>query len=459
METREIVIPYKPREWAKGMHESLLRWLVLILHRRAGKTTAVINHHQRAALDDEWEARRLKFLAPDLTESDLVPLMRERVYCHIMPTYKQAKNVAWDMLKYYANPIPGAFTNEQELSVRYPNGSRLMLFGADSPDSFRGIGPSGVSFDEYSQQPSNIFGEVLSKALADHLGYAIFLGTIKGKNHLYRTYEAGKNDPEWFSLWQNVAGSLATESGPTIIALRRAVEDDRKLIGKGLMMEEEFEQEWNLSTEAAIKGSYYGKLIAKARNEGRIKLVPYDKSIPAHTFWDLGVGANLVCIIAQRVSNEVKIIDTWQGSGDQGLLDGMLEIKKKPYFFGQHFFPHDVTAREETTGKTRKEQLEQARYDVQVVPDIGVQNGVAAVQRMFNRLWIDEGQVLFLEAITQYHQEWDEKRGMFQDNPYKDWASHFSDALRYLAVSEDKMSNEYQEVRTYRPQWAGYNRK
>ena len=38
----------------------------------------------------------------------------------------------------------------------------------------------------------HIFGEVLSKAIADHLGYAAFLGTIKGKNQLYKTYQAGK---------------------------------------------------------------------------------------------------------------------------------------------------------------------------------------------------------------------------------------------------------------------------
>ena len=58
----EIVIPYFPRQWAIGFHASLCRWLVLVLHRRAGKTTAVINQHQRAALDNDWEAGRLRAL-------------------------------------------------------------------------------------------------------------------------------------------------------------------------------------------------------------------------------------------------------------------------------------------------------------------------------------------------------------------------------------------------------------
>lgn len=68
MEKRQVEIPYEPRNWAKAMHGSLKRFAVLVLHRRAGKTTAVLNHHQRAALDDDWERKRLLSLRADLTE-------------------------------------------------------------------------------------------------------------------------------------------------------------------------------------------------------------------------------------------------------------------------------------------------------------------------------------------------------------------------------------------------------
>ena len=59
-----VVVPYKPRNWARPFHASLKRWSALVLHRRAGKTTAILNHHQRAALDDAWETRRLRYLLP-----------------------------------------------------------------------------------------------------------------------------------------------------------------------------------------------------------------------------------------------------------------------------------------------------------------------------------------------------------------------------------------------------------
>src|SRR5207244_4587623 len=104
------------------------------------------------------------------------------------------------IVKQYSTVIPGVEYNEAELTVKYPNGSRLTLYGADNPDSLRGIGLWGVVFDEYSQQPSNIFTEIIRPALADHSGYAVWLGTPKGKNEFYRLYEQGKKDDGWYSV-------------------------------------------------------------------------------------------------------------------------------------------------------------------------------------------------------------------------------------------------------------------
>ena len=68
------------------------------------------------------------------------------------------------MLKKYTNDIPGIKKNESELRVDFAhNGARIQLYGADNPDALRGIGLNGVIFDEYSQQPSSIFTEVVSK--------------------------------------------------------------------------------------------------------------------------------------------------------------------------------------------------------------------------------------------------------------------------------------------------------
>ena len=357
-------------------------------------------------------------------------------YAYIAPFYRMAKNIAWDLVKYYARQIEEIEFNEAELTVKYPNGSRLTLYGADNPDSLRGIGLWGVVFDEYSQQPSNIFTEIIRPALADHVGYAIWIGTPKGKNEFYRLYAGiGKEGKKIENFERDWLSLLLTVDDTKIISTQE-LEDSRNI-----MSEDEFQQEWYCSFEAAIKGAYYASELAEARKQNRIKLVPYDETIRVHTIWDLGVGSNLVCIMAQRVSNEIKIIDTWQGSGDMGILDALREIKQKPYFFGRNFFPHDVEAREETTGKSRKEMIKQAGFDVTVVEDIGVDNGIEAAKAMFRRLWINESCETFIDHIGQYQREWDDKKGMFKREPLHNFSSHFADCLRYLAVSEPLMTN------------------
>ena len=253
-----ITIPYQPRDWQTRRHECRKRWIALVLHRRAGKTTAVLNHLQRDAL--------------------LTPNSR---FAFLAPTYKQAKNIAWDLLKYYARPIPGVEFNEAELTVKYPNGARLTLYGVDNPDSLTGNALWGVGFDEYSQQPSNVFSEIIRPALGDHEGYAIWIGTPKGKNELYNLYEYSKTDPDWFSL-------LLTAEDTKIIP-KAELEDARKT-----MTDDEYQQKFMCSFEAAIKGAYYAKVLEQARKDKRITDVPHEAILRVHTWWDLGVGDSTV---------------------------------------------------------------------------------------------------------------------------------------------------------------------
>lgn len=438
-----ICIPYKPRNWARPFHASYRRWSALVMHRRAGKTTGVLNHHQRAALDDGWEAGRLKALESAFTSDEVKELLEHRRYGHILPSLVQAKTVAWDPLKRIAAVVPGARPNESELSIRYPNGNVVRLFGADNPDAFRGQPFSGVSYDEYSQQPPNLHGEVVSKALADHVGYAIWAGTIKGKNHLFRTYQAAKGHADWFALWQDVDVTLQTEEGATITAIRRSMADDLEQIRQGLMTQAEFDQEWYLSPTAAIKGAYYGKELAAAVREGRIRAVPYDPALKVHDVWDLGKGTKMAVGMFQRFGRSVQMIDYVQGKESDGIPQVIKMLQEKPYIWGKHFAPHDVRSTDIGTGKTRLETAKALGWSFEIVPELTIDDGISAGRLMFPRLWIDEERCqAFIDAIGQYRQEWDDKKGIFRDIPLHDWASHPADMYRYAAVVEEQMINE-----------------
>ena len=457
--TTHVTVPYAPRCWADPFHDSYARWSCLVLHRRAGKTTAVINHHQRAALDDAWERTRLRHLKPEVTDANLTELLRGRFYAHILPTYRQAKLTTWDMAKYFATPIPGVTFNEAELRIDYPNGSKLQLFGSDKPDRLRGLAFSGVSFDEYGMHPPNVFSEVVSKALADHLGYAIFAGTIKGRNQLYQTYEALKDDDAAFTLWQDINTSLKTEEDASTLMLSRAYADDLELITKGLMTQEEFDQEWLLSTDAAIKGAYYTTQLAAARKEKRVTRVPYDPALPVDTDWDLGVGDSTVIWFTQSLrSGEVHVIDYYENSGE-GIPHYAKVIQEKPYVYGEHWAPHDIRARELGSGKSRLETAEKHRIKFQVTPNIGVDDGIDAARLLIPRCWFDaEKCSVGLEALTFYRKAFNERMQTFTDKPLHDWTSHAADAFRGLAVRHKPPRSERSKPRRpsrKRDLWAG----
>lgn len=437
MAQRIVTIPYKPRRWAAPFHASFRRWSALILHRRIGKTTAVINHHQRAALDDTWETNRLRFLMPTLTDAEIKPLLRQRFYGHIMPSYKQAKTTAWDMLKYYARDVEGAKPNESELLIRYGNGSRLQLFGADNPDALRGIGFSGVSHDEYSQQPRQVFSEVVSKALADHLGYGIFSGTIKGRDQLFETHEAAKGDSEWFALWQDIDRSIATEDEATVKVLQKAMEDDRKLVAMGLMTQDEFDQEWFLSADAAIKGAWFAKELATAKLEGRITRVPYDPALSVDTDWDLGVDDAMAIWFSQSLrSREVRLIDYYENSGE-GFPHYINVLRDRGYVYGKHYPPHDIAVREMGSGKSRKDTAAGLglKFEEPAVPTADLMDDISTARLLMARCWFDETKTAKgLEALRHYRKSFNQRLNEFTGTPVHDWASHGADAFRGLAV-------------------------
>lgn len=363
-------------------------------------------------------------------------------YAYIAPTFKQAKRIVWGMAKHYAQGIRGVKYNESELLITYPNGSEIMILGSDNPDSLRGIALWGVFLDEYPQQSPVVFTEIVTKCLADHLGYCIFGGTPKGKGHFYRVYKVAKENPtDWCLVYRTIDDSLEQEGGSTIENLKQALEDDRKLVKDGLMTSEEFSQEWYNNFEAAVRGAVYLSQITQAQHENRISNVPHDDTVLVYTVWDLGIGKSDAMSIGfyQRVGKEVRKIDYYENTG-LGLKHYIKVVKDKPYIYGKHFAPHDIKHKEMVSGKTRLELAENLGIKFEVVPMLGVEDGIDLARSLWNRLWVDQTKCeLWLDFIGQYHYEFDEKTGQYTSRPVHDFTSHGADEFRYAAVVEDQM--------------------
>ena len=396
-----VTIPYKPRPHFQGYHERKERFACLVKHRRAGKTVAVVNDLQRDCLRCTLPNPRVAYIAP---------------------LYKQAKSVAWDYAKEFANPIPGRRFNESELRIDYPNGGRFQLFGADNYDAMRGMYFDAVGLDEPADFPVNAWPMVIRPTLSDRKGRATFIGTPKGKNEFWEIWEHARTDPTWFASLLK-----ASESG---IIDAEELEAARKEMG-----EDRYDQEFECSFEAAILGAYYGKEMKTASEEGRIGTVPHDPGLPVHTAWDLGIGDSTAIWFAQYAGSEKRVIDYYEGSGE-GLAHYVEHLRSKPYLYGEHTLPHDVEVRELGTGKSRLEVLNGLGLTgIKIAPRVAVDDGIQSARSFIATSWFDEAKCgRGIEALRQYRRDFDEKGRTFRTRPLHDWTSHGADAFRYLAV-------------------------
>jgi hypothetical protein len=410
MDGSRIILPYRPRKAFLPFHNRTHRWACLVAHRRAGKTVAAVNDMIRAAITYQGPYG---------------------LFGYVSPYRSQAKAIAWQYFKEFAQPIINA-VNEQELTVTLMNGSQIRLFGADNADAMRGLGFSGVYMDEYGDFKPSVFGNVIRPALSDKQGWAVFGGTPKGKNQFWEIYETAQRIPnEWFLL--RLPASTSGLLPPSELAAAKAQ-----------LAEDQYLQEYECSFEAAILGAFYGTEMRQAQDQGRITRVPYDPNLPTYTAWDLGYRDDTAVWFYQPSRGEIRVIDYFAISGAD-IHDIAEHVKSKPYKYVKHFLPHDARARSLQTGRSIIEQL--AAYlgtaNLAVVPDIGVQNGIQAVRMTLPRVWFDGEKCRDgIEALRQYQREYDEDKKAFRQSPRHDWTSHPSDAFRMLAVSWQEISDK-----------------
>jgi len=399
----EIRIPYKPRPLQREVHKSLKRFNVLVCHRRFGKSVLAINELILHAVNNP-----------------------NHKLAYIAPTYRQGKAIAWDYLKQYTKPLMyfGGDKNETELRIDLWNGSKIQIYGADNNDSLRGLGFHGVIMDEYAIMAPRTWTEIVRPAISDTLGWVIFIGTPMGHNQFWEVYDyALRGHKDWFGKMYR-----ASETG--------VIPDDELEQAASIMTEEQYNQEFECSFTAAVSGSYYGKLMTKADNENRIGPVPLDSNVGVETWWDLGIGDSTAIWFAQRVGEEVHLIDYYENSGES-LMHYADVLEDKGYTYSRHIAPHDIQARELGTGKSRLEVSQELGIMFEVAPRLEVDHGIESVRNALPYCWFDREKCkLGIDALRQYRKQWDEKNQVFKSKPLHDWCSHSADAFRYGCVHD-----------------------
>ena len=278
-----VTLPFTPRRWQVPLLDDAAPRIVAVIHRRAGKSTALMWKALRRALTERKKNSRV---------------------VHILPyAVMWQRTGLWDQLVQAAEAIPGAAVRRSELAIKLANGATFLAGGADNVDSWRGGGADLVVCDEYDDCPASLVPLVIEPMLADRQGTLVRSGTPKGNGLLQAAYERAKETPGYSSylLDHTKTGVLSSEA---IETLRRE------------MSEEEFAQELCCSFSSPNSGSYYGKLMDEAERGGRITRVPYDPALRVWTGWDLGVHDSTAIWFAQVTkAGEWRMIDYIEDSG------------------------------------------------------------------------------------------------------------------------------------------------
>jgi phage terminase large subunit len=199
-------------------------------------------------------------------------------------------------------------------------------------------------------------------------------------------------------------------------------------------------------TRPAVEGAIYYNEVSKLRSSGRLCNVPYDPMLKVHVVTDLGFNDYMSLLLVQRMGSEIRIIRYIEDrlryipSYHQELTDLKLN-------YGKLYLPHDGRAKH-VTGASAEEQFRALGWDVEIVPEIGIEQGIRKTREVFGRFYIDKTHAGDLVSRLGRYRRRVNSEGQ-ASTPMHDDASHGADGTRYLAVVADQLSNDSADVGDY----------
>lgn len=370
-------------------------------------------------------------------------------YWHMLPEAAQARKAIWDAV----NPKTGkrrideafplelrASTRNDDMFIRFKNGSTWQVIGSDNYNSLVGSPPIGVVFSEWSLANPAAW-TYLRPILRENGGTAVFIWTPRGRNHATRAFEFRASDPTWFAekmpaaIRVDGAKSDTMPDGPEAFSCITPVFTPQDLFQELKEMIEEagsvseglarFNQEYLVDFDAPVPGAYFGEQVLAAQKEGRIGVVPYNPAYPVDTAWDLGIDDYTAIWFLQRVSrNRVNVIGYYECSdigfdnstGGGIVAEAFKTEERRNWRWGMHYLPHDVAVRElGAGGRSRRETL----MSLGIKPiRVGVardpEERINATRRLLPICHFDKEKCQAgLDHLKQHRKRWNAQLGVF----------------------------------------------
>jgi phage terminase large subunit len=203
----------------------------------------------------------------------------------------------------------------------------------------------------------------------------------------------------------------------------------------------DYDNIWEGRCKPAVTGAIYADEIAKAQEEGRIGLFPYDPALKVHVIFDLGWNDKMAIGLCQRHISSLRLIEYIEV--DHKTLDWCsAELKQKNLNWGKLWLPHDGAHGDYKTGKSAEQIMRELGWDVGIVPIQPVETGIKTARMAFGQLYIDKAKCeRLIQCLKRY------KRGVPVSTgepgaPVHDEWSHGADMFRYMASTAPKMVND-----------------
>lgn len=430
-----IHLPYKftPRDYQEELYgalETSVRYACINWHRRCGKDIACWNYLVMEAIRAPGN---YFYVFPEAT------LAKSALWKNVNP------NTGFRLLDHIPKVLVDSINN-QEMLVTLKNKSTIKVLGIDkNPHGLRGTAIKGLVMSEVGySSAAKIFYKASLPSIEQAKGFLIINSTPDGRGFFYDVVQMAKESNEWFySEMQTMWPDRPNYTGD------RTPEEIQKLITDKGYDPDDVEREYGVSFEVGIRGSYYGRLIEKVRDEGRVGHFPYDDRRPVDTFWDIGTNDTTAIWFRQVVGDRIHFIDYLEAK-DQDTHYYAAELAKKPYNYGTHFLPHDGSHRTWQTRLTNAKALENHCRDYRIssmvrnnkrLPKL---DGINAVRARMNRYHFNEETTSkAVDMISLYRKKYDQSNQTFSKEPLHDWTSNCADALRTEAMAEDDNINDF----------------
>ena len=415
--------PYQRRLWS--YLQSGGQRAIEIAHRRWGKDDVMLHHTAIAA--------------------------HERVasFWYCLPEFAQARKAIWTAVNAHTGKrrIDEAFppelresSNDNEMFIRFKNGSTWQVIGSDRFDNLVGAGVAGVVFSEWALANPSAWGYI-RPMVEENEGWAAFITTPRGNNSAKSMYEMAKTDMAAGGRWFAELSSIRETGALTQEQLDEARSEYIALFGEDFG-NAQFEQEYYCAFNAPMLGSYFGREMDRAEREGRMRTIEIDLKWPVHTVWDLGKAVNnpIICFQVRPTDPGPRVVDFYRPQSDD--LEEWVKWLNDRGYKGNDYVPHDIVVQEWGTKRTRYETLKLLGRRPKRIAKVSVADGLQAARRTINNavFHVDgtergERMQLCIDGLKAYRREWDDELKTFRDNPLKDWAEHIGSAGRYLGLA------------------------